>query len=50
MTLHPKDDPRYKKCGTDGCDTYVKPAAGHLGGPVKCLDCMEKQVEENTIP
>jgi len=44
------NDPRYKKCVTDGCDTYVKPAAGHLGGPVKCLDCMEKQVEENTIP
>lgn len=45
-----KDDPRYKECATNGCDTQVKPAAGYLGGPVKCLDCMEKQVKENTIP
>lgn len=34
------DDPRYRPC--DGCGAPVKPAAGYLGGPVKCLDCIEE--------
>ena len=33
------DDPRYKEC--NGCGAPVKPAAGYLGGPIKCLDCLE---------
>ena len=48
--MNRQNDPRYTECSNDDCTTQVKPAAGHLGGDVLCLDCVEELKDANTIP